>query len=209
VTAIHHAGLVEPGASAPPDVHQGVRELLAEVDREFVPALSARADTLLLPSGRGPGGGLGRGPGAGPSEPSLDRYLQAMESEAWLGARDDDVVGLLSFLARHEDPHLASWSPSLYVTTLAVRRHARHTGIGAALYDALEQVARERGVRYLATRTWSTNVAHLRILRARGFADADRVDGGRGAGIDTLYLACDLVARRPGAVRTSLRDRAP
>src|SRR6478736_2875217 len=144
----------EPNKSA---VRTSVRALLGEVDAEFRPYLSARTDTFSLV------------PRTGSARSGIGAYLEAMGTEHWLVVlHEESVVGLISFTSNSQ-PVLAPWSPSLYVTTVAVSRHARRLGIGTALYDQLEAVAREWRLPFLTIRTWTTNDDHLRLLRARGF----------------------------------------
>jgi ribosomal protein S18 acetylase RimI-like enzyme len=169
-------------ATAPHDagagMHAGVRDLLREVDAEFVPPLSHRVDTLAL-----------HGPTC-PPEDGLSRYLDAVGRESWLVAlRGDRVVGLLSYLTDHRDPWLAAYSPSLYATTVAVSVSARRAGVGGQLYDAFEAAAHRLTVPYLTTRTWTSNAAHLRLLRDRGWRRVVELPDDRDAGVGTVYYA--------------------
>jgi ribosomal protein S18 acetylase RimI-like enzyme len=174
------------GHVAQPQLVGSVRHLLATVDREFVPPLSSRSDTVSMESPA--------------SKPGLDAYLEAMREELWLLAqRGGAVVGLLSFRHALANRPLAAYAPSLYATTLAVAPAARRTGVARTLYDALERQALERRVPYVTTRTWSTNTSHLRLLDERGFVVVDRTPDDRGGGIGTLYLAC-AVPRNARAV---------
>ena len=181
---------------APQAVQGGVLDLLSEVDAEFVPRLSQRAGTLAL-----------HARGCTPTQ-GLSRYFDALQGECWLAAMDQgQVVGLLTFVDDHEDSQLAAWSPHLYATTVAVAARARRTGVGDQLYDAFETAARVRGVPYLTTRTWTTNYAHLRLLRERGFCRVSQLTDDRAEGIGTVYLAYrinDSASRSP-SVRTSPR----
>ncbi len=170
-----------------------MRQLIAAVDEEFLPPLSARMDTLALAHP------------AGQSTAGLEAYLQALEREQWLLALDgEDLVGLLSFIPQHEDVTVSDYSPAAYVTTIAVKQCVRRAGIGMALYARLREDALERGTRYLLTRTWSTNASHLRLLSRLGFRQVGSVRDQRALGVDTVYLASE-VARD---VRPS-RERDP
>lgn len=174
MTAVH--SLAPHTASSA--VQDGVRDLLLEVDSEFVPPLSTRADTLALHS---PSGCAMKGRG---------RYLDALRRESWLAAlAGDEVVGLLTFLDAHDDPRLAAWSPSLYATTVAVAARVRRKGVARQLYDALEATARQRAVPYLTTRTWTTNSGHLGFLHSRGFQRVAQLPNDRSTGVGTVYLA--------------------
>jgi ribosomal protein S18 acetylase RimI-like enzyme len=121
--------------------------------------------------------------------------MLALEREIWLlAAEADDLLGFLSYLPDHRPEALGNYSPAAYVTTIAVQPHARAAGVGSALYARLREDAFRQGIPYLLTRTWSTNRAHLRLLSRLGFREVERVDGERGPGVDTVYLASEVTA---------------
>ena len=155
-----------------------MRELLAAVDNEFLPSLSSRSDTestaiVAFSNGNGPAA-----------------YLNAMRRECWLIAFDGDaVVGLLSFRSGYEDTSLDAKSPSLHATTVAVAPGARRMGVARTMYDSFEQLARDRHVPYVTVRTWTTNTAHLLLLKARGWREVAHLPDDRDDGIGTVYLS--------------------
>lgn len=164
-----------PGKLASAAISEGVASLLAEVSDEFVPPLDARADTLSLSVK-----GCSRG---------LVEYLQRMRHETWLLAlKDNELVGLLSYIAGHQEAALSRYSPCAYVTTVAVTQPARRSGTARLLYEALEAHAYKERLPFLATRTWSTNSTHLPFLVAGGFKEVHHVLDDRAPGIHTLYF---------------------
>lgn len=168
------------GNEADPSVARGVRRLLATVDEEFVPALSARSDTMSTV------------PVAALTHGALGNYLDSMRAESWLVALDgNEVIGLLSFRTKHDESLLRAWSPSLHATTLGVQPSLRRAGVATHLYDALERLAGEFCLPYLTTRTWTTNASHLGLLRSRGFKSVAQLSHHRSDGIGTVYLAYD------------------
>lgn len=184
-------------------VRTGVRALLVEVDAEFLPQLSARTDTLSMV------------PRTEPGKPGASAYLEAMGFEHWLVALcGESVVGLISFTSTNRHPVLAPWSPSLYATTVAVSPHARCLGVGTALYDEFEGVARQWGLPFLTTRTWTTNDDHLRLLSARGFRRVIELPHDREPHVGTVYLAYSVGdpvqnAYQGGQVKSYQRPPAP
>lgn len=173
-----------PGAATAIQRHQ-VLGLLREVDHDFLPPLSTRTDTLSLETVASP---------ADPA-PRLAAYLQAMSHEAWLLAHHGkQAVGVLSYMAEHGDPVLEGHSPSLYVTTIAVSRRRRGSGLATALYDALTAQARRSKAPWITTRTWSTNTQHLRLLSDRGFIEVAR--RARQGSIASVYLALSVASIR-------------
>lgn len=176
---------VGAGVATPIQQHQ-VLGLLREVDHEFLPPLSTRTDTLSLQAVPVP---------ADPA-PRLAAYLHAMRDEPWLLAhRGEQVVGVLSYVVDHVEPLLEGHSPSLYVTTIAVSRCRRGSGLATALYDALSVQARRCNVPWITTRTWSTNTEHARLLYDRGFTEVARRE--RQGSIESVYLAQRVALGRP------------
>lgn len=160
---------------APQRVHSAVWELLQQVDSEFVPPLSSRRDTLSMTPTSGN---------------SLADYFRAMSHESWVvAALDGLIIGFVSFVVGQDPPALSNSSPSAYATTVVVSRAHRHCGAALSMYAELKQVTRAAGLRYVTTRTWSTNDSHLRLLYRLGFEVVFRVGDERTAGIDSIYLA--------------------
>lgn len=158
-----------------------VFRLLREVDEEFCPPLSARADTMSLPAQ------------TDPRQSGVETYYRAVRQEFWLVASSGgSVVGLLSYLTYLNDPSIKEWSPSLYATTVAVSPQARRAGVASTLYVELAEQARRRGVPFLSTRTWTTNDSHIGVLRVLGFTEVSRMTDDRGTGIGTVHFACSV-----------------
>ncbi len=91
---------------------------------------------------------------------------------------------------------LSEYSPALYVTTIAVSRCCRGSGVATALYDALDARARRSGVGWISTRTWSTNAEHVRLLQARAFTEVARRT--RQDSIESVYFARRVPLAHPG-----------
>jgi len=163
---------------APPRrLEEPLRRLLTDADEEFVPPLSARASTVQ--SSLGPA--IARAQG-------IEAYLAGVLGQALLVAEAaDGLLGLLSYRPHHvvavhgREPI----GPLAYVTTVVVTPSARGRGVARALYGAL---LAEVGGGAVATRTWSHNDAHLRLLESLGFTEAIRLPDDRGPGVDTVYL---------------------
>lgn len=169
---------------AEPSMLGTVRRLLVEVDPEFVPGLSSRLDTCST---------------APTSDSSISAYFRAMLSESWILARwNGSIVGIASFVSEYDRPPIRAWSPTVHVTTLAVDAAHRRRGLAWAMYAELKRAASASGLRYLTTRTWSTNSSHLELLERLGFEEVVRVGDDRASGIDTMYLALPVVSIAKG-----------
>lgn len=167
--------LVSSPSAARGALHEGVWALLRDVDDEFVPRLSSRSDTVsTVPS----------------VDTTLAAYVDALRMESWIVASDSaGVVGVVSFVSGYCQPPLERWAPSAYVTTVAVTGARRRQGVATAMYEKLIIGAREAGLPWVTTRTWSTNTSHLGLLRQLGFREVMRMSADREPGVDTVYLA--------------------
>jgi ribosomal protein S18 acetylase RimI-like enzyme len=176
-------GLGDPDAEA-------VWQLLRAADGEFVPPLSARGSTVqpdLEPQ-----------PGAKDSETAEPeagegpaRYFDELRGQHIILARErrtDRVVGFLSYREHHRLPEAAHSGDHLYVSTVIVDPAHRRQGVTRAMYQRLDAEAARSG-QGIATRTWSGNTGHLRLLEHLGVREVLRLPDHRGPGVDTLYLA--------------------
>lgn len=75
--------------------------------------------------------------------------------------------------------------PNVYISTLIVHPDMRRRGIANKLYA---RMLKKHSTRYIFTRTWSTNMGHIRILSTLKFYEHLRLEDDRGEGIDTVYF---------------------
>lgn len=175
----------DPRHGAGPPEDEAIWQLLLAADEEFVPPLSTRESTTqaaLRPATQAEDDAMGEGP---------VQYFEALQDQQFILAREkrsSAVVGFLSFRAGHRLPAPAPEGHHLYVSTVIVGRDHRRRGITRAMYQRLLAEAALLG-QGVATRTWSTNTGHLRLLEQIGIAEVLRLPDHRGTGIDTLYLA--------------------
>lgn len=166
-------------ADAPERARAGAWALVCEADQAFWPALSTRA----------PEQGLSVGLGAAPtSEPTA--YWRSIQGHGLLTAEDETgvVTGMMS-VARDKPLPQLGLTATAYLSTLIVAQAARGRGLARQLYAALFELADGwSGSPIVATRTWSTNDAHLPLIAALGFEEALRLADDRGPGIDTVYF---------------------
>ena len=163
--------------SAP--VLQGIKELLTLCDKEFVPPLSERASTTqadLLSKGQAADG--------------VESYYREIAAQSALVAFEGRrVIGFLSMKRDYVCEHIdKKFQPNLYVTTIIVHPQYRHKSVAGKMYDVLRKRFPKR---YLFTRTWSTNLSHIRILLSRRFHEHCVLENDRGENIDTNYYRAD------------------
>ena len=152
-----------------------LRELLILCDKEFVPHLSARESTTQMDLS--PADDVDRVPEA---------YFREISSQpAIIALEGDRLIAIMSFKHDYICEHISwDYAPNLYVTTVIVHPKYRHHGIAGKLYaKLLKRYPRH----YVFTRTWSTNLSHIRILLSIGFHEHCCLRDDRGAGIDTVY----------------------
>ena len=162
----YHAKVVDPKKL------EEIRKLLVLCDKEFVPALSSRSTTVqsqLKESDKNEG---------------IEAYFQGVASQsAILAIEDNKVVAFMSFRKDYICEHIKI-VPNLYITTVIVHPDYRQNGIAGKMYD---RIIRQFPKCDLFTRTWSTNISHIRILLSLGFHEHCQLSDDRGEGIDTNY----------------------
>jgi len=169
--------------SAPQALRQQVYALICEADDAFHPPLRART----------PEQGLSVGDGA-EQDGRPDGYWASIQSHALIVAQDDAgaVVGMMS-VARDKPLEALDRVATAYLSTLIVTESARGQGLARRLYGQLFDLAGQWSpTPVTATRTWSTNTAHLPLIAQLGFAEALRLKDDRGPGIDTVYFVKPL-----------------
>ncbi len=150
---------------------EDVWQLLCQSDREFVPPLSCREsttqtvlythETQALP---------------------YTYYKQMLKQRSLIAVEDGHAAGIMSYRYGME----GYGEDCAYISTIIVNKNYRGKGITVKLYHTLFE--KEPG-RKVVTRTWSSNYAHLHLLKKLGFVLTERLKDHRGSGIDTVYYA--------------------
>ncbi len=161
------------------DYLEEVRDLLYQADHEFIPPLSSRNDTTqaaLLP-------------GKESDQPPYT-YFETMRQQAFiLAVEEGHVAGFLSYIPAHPVRLENREAICSYVSTIVVKKTARGKKLTEKMYRALFE---HTGDRWVITRTWSLNMAHLTILKRLGFTLAMTLPNDRGEGIDTVYYEKEI-----------------
>ena len=154
-----------------------IRELVWMADEEFVPALSARYSTTQkdLPSlevekNRGP-----------------QNYFEEMIQQSFLvHVEAGKIVGFISYIPQYllRIPGDEKGYMVQYISTIIVHPKYRNKGITEKMYTEMQHMA----TLPLATRTWSTNYVHIRILNKLQFEVIATIENDRGNNIDTVYF---------------------
>ena len=147
-------------------------DILTQNDTAFVPPLSSRTGTTQT-AFQNKGNPTG-----------IADYLAQMLGQQILGVfLEEKLVGFVSYIENRNDESF--FLPNLYISTLVLQPETRGMGITKKLYHHLFNELYPTHSIY--TRTWSTNIAHIKILQGFGFEELKRIPNDRGAGIDTVY----------------------
>lgn len=156
---------------------EDVLALLRAANEEFVPPLSARFEKEETDAR-----------GRKITVDGVLRYFEEMWERHILGAFEDGVLlGFVAFVENMRTPPIPEDSlPNIYISTVIVCASARGRRLTGGMYDYLFDTLYPH--HSVFTRTWSTNVAHQKILARMGFSTLCRIENDRAEGIDTVYF---------------------
>ena len=148
--------------------------LLTMADKEFIPPLSSRGSTTQADlSGN-----------TAVSDGVMTYYQEMAKQPVVLALEDGRCYGFMAFKENYSCPQITVL-PNLYASTCVVHPDARGQGLMRRFYEAMIEL---RPTYSICTRTWHTNLSHLRVLERLGFAEIARLKDHRGPGLDTVYF---------------------
>ena len=178
IPAVFDVRLLHPGEQNE-KAGDEIWQVLVECDKDFVPPLSSRSGTTAKTLSTE---GLWGGP--------TSYFDEVMQQYNLLAHYKGELAGLLSLIPHHEDTDLlADWSPSTYISTIAILPPYRRHGLGKALYESVFALSPDLASPYVTLRSWSTNVGNLDLLAELDFTEVVRLPDHRGPGVDTIYFA--------------------
>ena len=103
----------------------------------------------------------------------------------WVAEEGGEVVGVIGLYNFVAWPERVAW-----LGYFAVKKTFQHKGIGSALYEKAEAVARERGVRIMCIFTSGDEEegGSVEFYSGKGFQAAGRIPDFWGEGDDQIYL---------------------
>ncbi len=155
---------------------EDIQALLTLADKEFIPPLSQRGSSTQenLTGGQVRDG-------------IRDYYASMAPQPVILAVEEGKCLGFMAFKYDHTCPEIGpQYLPNLYASTCVVHPCTRGKGLMKQFYREMIALAPDR---FLCTRTWHTNYAHLHILDTLGFQCIARLKDHRGPGMDTVYYA--------------------
>lgn len=159
----------------PQQFETDIFKLLVLCDREFIPPLSVRKDTIQKEL---------RMDGA--DEKPYSYFEKIKNQPAVLTLENNHVIAFISFIRDYIFNETSEeLLPNIYISTLLVHPENRHKGIAGRLYNELLKSC--KGC-HVFTRTWSTNLSQIKLLLTHNFHEHVRIYQDRGADIDTVYF---------------------
>ena len=150
-----------------------IYELLAMYDKEFIPPLSGRSSTTQASLDS-----------TAQAENGVKDYFDVMiQQDMVLALEGDRVAGFMAFRRDYTCEYIQR-TPNLYASTCLVHPDFRGQKLMQRFYEAM--MAAFPGFP-IYTRTWHTNVSHLRVLEKLGFRLLKHLENHRGPGIHTVY----------------------
>lgn len=164
------------------NIYSQIKELLFACDKEFVPYLSARNSSTQDNLKQKKEGYLNEAP--------ITYFKQMIQQDFIIAVEDAALLGFLTFIPNYENDIFNNYvteDNNMYVTTICVDTKYRGRGIATKLYEELEEKMLKEKRTCISTRTWSTNISHIKILERKGFENICTLKDHRGKGIDTKY----------------------
>ena len=150
-------------------------KMLQAADNEFIPPLSSRSSSTQQDFS------------ARAKNNSIEQYFRQLKNQRFAAAFEDgELVAFVSYKENYSCTEISAKElPNIYISTLVVSPKSRGKGVTKALYGRL--FSKYENVN-IFTRTWSTNIAHIKILQSYGFEVLKVLENDRGNGIDTVYF---------------------
>ena len=164
-----------------PQIYQAIWEILVAIDQDFVPPLSNRNSTTTSQFDSVQAQEMPAGP--------TEYFNEILQQTIILAKQDQTWVGLFSFRHQYLVEPIRSSCPCNYVTTVGVLPGYRGIGVARSMYAyALTELPAPFRSPAWATRTWSSNDDHIRLLNDLGFQAVDILKHHRAPGIHTIYF---------------------
>lgn len=156
-------------------IYDEAYKLLAAADNEFVPPLSSRNSSTQQDFS------------VSIKSDNISAYFEQLKNQRFAAAfEEDELIAFVSFKENYTCCGISETElPNIYLSTLIVSPKARGKGVTTALYQKLFSEYKKVNI---FTRTWSTNIAHIKILKKYGFELIKTLENDRGNRIDTVYF---------------------
>ena len=155
-----------------------IQALLVMADKEFIPPLSSRGSSTQQDL-----------TGTDTISDGAKAYYEAMSQQPVVVAVENDrCYGFMAFKKDYICEYYDKL-PNLYASTCVVHPDARGKGLMKGFYQKMIDLFPQCSI---YTRTWHTNLSHLRVLDKLGFSLLVQLPDHRGPGMDTVYYCKEV-----------------
>lgn len=159
--------------------------ILCEIDYEFIPPLSYRDSTTFTFNSD-----------TIEENKPVTYFNNLMKQEILISRNNtnENITGFMSYIPNYTIEHNNINIDCHYITTIGVTKGERGNGITNSFYRLIEEKVRKSNLNnVIATRTWSTNKTHIKILINMGYKQIILIKNDRGKGVHTVYFAKELI----------------
>lgn len=157
---------------------EDIQSLLVLADKEFIPPLSARGSSTQTDLTST----------ATVSDGARDYYNAMSGQPVVVAVENGRCYGFMAFKRDYLCEYYQK-TPNLYASTCVVHPDARGKGLMQGFYQTMIDLFPHCSI---YTRTWHTNLSHLKVLDRLGFSLLVRLPDHRGPGLDTVYYHKDV-----------------
>ncbi|MFZ7132163.1 MAG: GNAT family N-acetyltransferase [Eubacteriales bacterium] len=160
------------------DVQKQIWELLCCCDKEFVPPLSDRYNITQKEFSN-----------KEKSEKPHKYFSDMIKLDFVIAKVNEKIIGFIAFYKTYSCEVLSQYKTFLYIATICVNPAFRGKGVLTNMYDYLEKkITKKFNQNQIVTRTWSSNVHHIKMLEKREYTKILVLINNRGNNIDTIYF---------------------
>ena len=165
-----------------------ILDILTECDKEFIPSLSSRSSTEQTDFITIENKNINNKP--------LKYLNKVVEQNNILVIDNGTIIAFMSFIHNYKSEFFNNdnfQDINNYISTICVRKNFRNQGIAEILYEYIENnLPKDIKSQYVSTRTWSTNIPHISLLKKRNYEITHISKDDRalpnGDKIDTFYF---------------------
>lgn len=170
------------------ELAKSIYEILISCDNDFIPPLSTRITTTQTDFNSS---------FVETHAPPYQYWIGILKQQNILAFIDGCLVGFMSFKYNYM---MDDWisvknrenGVNNYISTICILKNYRRLGIAKRMYDYIENnLPNEFMSNYITTRTWSTNMNHIKLLSQRNFLLLYTITNDRefnNSKYDTLYF---------------------
>lgn len=170
------------------ELAKSIYEMLTSCDKEFIPPLSTRNATTQTDF---------NSCSIVSDLPLYQYWIDILKQQNILAFVDGYLAGFMSFKYNYK---IGNWfsveirenDVNNYISTVCIHKNYRRLGIARKMYDYIEKnLPDEYKSNYISTRTWSTNINHIKLLHQCNFLLIHTISNDReynNLKFDTLYF---------------------